>query len=265
MVVIGIENTHDSGATAIIDGKIVYSVNEERLNRVKGFGGFPYKSLEAILKKIGNVKIDAIALDGITKLGSPGDFERPDRLRIFREGAAILGIDKMLTYSNYRVETLFSILKIILPNKINIELNEFNLGATKVIREDHHTCHAASAFYASGWDECLVLTMDGSGDGYSSRVFVAENRKLKLVHSIPMVHSLCANYSYATSVLGFKTNRHEGKLLGLAAYTETNKECLRIFQDRISYDKNIMSFSSQYLINFLCASTSSSNFLIISN
>ena len=33
---------HDSSATLVIDGKVVFAIEEERLNRKKHYGGIPY-------------------------------------------------------------------------------------------------------------------------------------------------------------------------------------------------------------------------------
>ncbi len=84
---------------------------------------------------------------------------------------------------------------------------------------DHHTCHAASAFYPSGFDEAEVVTVDGVGDTYSSRVFHAARGRLEpraeLFHTqFPQGH----NYEYLTAMLGFHPHRHAGKLTGLSAH-----------------------------------------------
>lgn len=242
MIIIGIKNTHDSGVTVIKDGRIIFAVNEERLNRIKSFGGFPVLSLKAALDVIKGQTVDAIALDGITRFGAPADFDNPDSIRRFRGMLSSVGIDRLLVGSNSRVALLFSILKHLMANKITRELNSISLSRTKVISVDHHTSHAAGAFYGSGWEDCLVLTMDGSGDGYSSKAFLPKGRQLKQVHTIPMFHSVAAYYAYATKLLGFKVNRHEGKLVGLAAYTETNEDCLDIFRKRLAYDRAKMQF-----------------------
>jgi len=44
---------HDSSASLIIDGKVVFAVEEERLNRKKHFGGLPILSIKECLKFAG--------------------------------------------------------------------------------------------------------------------------------------------------------------------------------------------------------------------
>jgi carbamoyltransferase len=86
------------------------------------------------------------------------------------------------------------------------------------VHVDHHTCHAASAYYPSGFDEAEVVTIDGVGDTYSARFFRASGGRLEprtaLFHTeFPLGH----NYEYMTALLGHHPHRHAGKLTGLSA------------------------------------------------
>ena len=38
-----------------------------------------------------------------------------------------------------------------------------NFPADRVHQVNHHLAHAASAYYTSGWEECLVVVIDGMG------------------------------------------------------------------------------------------------------
>jgi carbamoyltransferase len=46
------------------------------------------------------------------------------------------------------------------------ELHRFFPGypPTRVVQVNHHLAHAASAYFTSGWDECLVVIVDGMGE-----------------------------------------------------------------------------------------------------
>ena len=50
MIILGIHDGHNSGATIVKDGKILASVLEERLTRKKNESRFPKKSITACLK-----------------------------------------------------------------------------------------------------------------------------------------------------------------------------------------------------------------------
>ena len=52
MIILGINCYHaNSSAALVVDGKLVFAIEEERLNRIKNSGGFPYLSIEECLKK----------------------------------------------------------------------------------------------------------------------------------------------------------------------------------------------------------------------
>jgi carbamoyltransferase len=96
---------------------------------------------------------------------------------------------------------------------------------------DHHTCHAASAYYPSGFDEAEVVTVDGVGDTYSARVFRAKAGKLTPVTTrfhtgFPVGH----NYEYITALLGFHPHRHPGKVTGLSAHGSRDERLLRTLE-----------------------------------
>jgi carbamoyltransferase len=85
---------------------------------------------------------------------------------------------------------------------------------------DHHYCHATSAYYTSGFDRALVVTLDGGGDGRSGSVWVGDGGRLREIGSVDSFNSLGNFYSYVTELCGFRAERHEGKITGLAAYGE---------------------------------------------
>lgn len=96
-------------------------------------------------------------------------------------------------------------------------LSRFGL-ASKLKRFDHHDTHAANAFYGSGFDEALVVTFDGYGSGNCGGIYIADAKGIRPLHKFPFPNSLGIFYEHVTSALGFRPNRHEGKIVGLAAY-----------------------------------------------
>ncbi len=93
------------------------------------------------------------------------------------------------------------------------------LGATeKLKRVEHHLSHAANAYYKSGFDEALVVTLDGYGSGLAGSINVGRGGKIERLHGQEYPHSLGTFYESVTSALGFTPSRHEGKIVGLAAY-----------------------------------------------
>jgi carbamoyltransferase len=108
--------------------------------------------------------------------------------------------------------------------ELNAGLAEYGL-AGKLRRFHHHDTHAANAYYASGFDRALLVTFDGYGSGCCGGVYVGEETGLNLLHRFRFPYSLGHFYEQVTSGLGFKAGRHEGKIVGLAAYG--NPEHLR--------------------------------------
>jgi len=95
-----------------------------------------------------------------------------------------------------------------------IELRLMN----KLKRYDHHLAHSANAYFASGFDRALIVTLDGYGSGLAGSVCIGEGNRIRRIHNLKYPHSLGTFYESVTSALGLKPNRHEGKVVGLAAY-----------------------------------------------
>jgi len=88
----------------------------------------------------------------------------------------------------------------------------------KLKRYDHHLSHSAAAFFASPFERALIVTLDGYGSGLAGSVCIGEGTKIRRVHQLEYPHSLGTFYESVTSSLGFTPSRHEGKIVGLAAY-----------------------------------------------
>ena len=101
----------------------------------------------------------------------------------------------------------------------DLEDNLAELGLREKLRRyDHHSAHAAAAYFASSYDPALIVTMDGYGSGLAGSVSIGQGNKIRRIHAIEYPHSLGTFYETVTSSLGFKPSRHEGKIVGLAAF-----------------------------------------------
>ena len=101
--------------------------------------------------------------------------------------------------------------------QLNEGLEQFGL-AGKLQRFNHHDTHAANSFYASGYDEALLVTLDGYGSGNCGGVYLGNADGIQCLHKFSYPNSLGQFYEMVTGALGFKPGRHEGKIVGLAAY-----------------------------------------------
>src|SRR5579864_2266647 len=83
---------------------------------------------------------------------------------------------------------------------------------------DHHRAHAASAFYASPFDEATVLVLDRHGDfRCGSRWHAADGQLLRLEKELYSPDSLGELYGRVTELLGFNANADEHKVQWLSA------------------------------------------------
>ena len=53
MIILGIADNHDAGAAVVADGELVAAVNQERIDRVKHSGVFPWGAIYAALDAAG--------------------------------------------------------------------------------------------------------------------------------------------------------------------------------------------------------------------
>jgi carbamoyltransferase len=81
----------------------------------------------------------------------------------------------------------------------------------KIVTLDHHSCHAASAFFLSPFDKALILTLDGEGDGTAGMLAVGESNKIRVQKTIAFANSIGWIYSRITDLLGFVPSKEEHK------------------------------------------------------
>lgn len=179
------ERGHDGGASLLVDGKLRFAIEEERLVGIRhAYDRVPCESIKMICNK------ENISIDDIDKIAIGWDY--PNLWKMF--GAKFISKQEMS-------EALFGTEKY----------------AGKLVYVEHHIAHAASAFYPSGFDNALVLVIDGQGERIATSVFVGDKRKatLKKVYETPI--SLGYFYAAITEHIGFFSGQ-EGKTMGLASY-----------------------------------------------
>ncbi len=111
--------------------------------------------------------------------------------------------------------------KLLQKNIIRRELQKFAPDfdwKNRLLFTEHHMSHAASAFYASPYQEAAVLTMDGVGEWCTASSAVGRGMELTILNELHFPHSLGLLYSAFTYYTGFKVNSGEYKLMGLAPY-----------------------------------------------
>ncbi len=243
MKILGIHDGHNSGASILIDGKIICSISEERLSRTKNDLGYPKKSIDEVLKI---AKIDPKSLTSICF--STNFMHTQDHLQNI-SGWYNVGIEEQRRDSlkdKAYLKTLFESRK---QERIDEVVKHLGVSNSKIKFHEHHLCHAAAAYYGSHFkfdDKILVLTADGAGDGLCSTVSVGEKGKLSRIASTNRAASVGKIYSRVTYLLGLKPWEHEYKVMGLAPYgdKERSEKLIDVFEDLVSLnDSNKLEFS----------------------
>ena len=87
----------------------------------------------------------------------------------------------------------------------------------RIVMVDHHTAHAASAFYPSPFEEARVLTLDRMGDMRCGALWEADASRLDPIEEIYAPDSPAAFYSRVSELLGFRSGAEEHKVQWLSA------------------------------------------------
>mgnify|MGYP003394119014 CR=1 FL=1 len=242
MNILGISFLEDASACVLKDGTLVSAISEERINRVKLWRGIPTNAIEQALRLAGLTMkdIDLIATHGHAPEG-------PNQTAFDEKRASIENSNLKSDVKKLQLESLETRLKHeqqVLAVRTPEYLKQVKALGKKTLVYAHHESHAASAFYGSGWENCFVLTADGWGEDGSSTVWKGSNSKISLLHQSDTIDSLGFFYGSITKALGFIPHRHEGKVLGLAAYCKEPKSYDWVRQ-MIDYDSTRKKFTSR--------------------
>ena len=89
-------------------------------------------------------------------------------------------------------------------------------GGPRLSRFDHHLCHAASAYFTSGFDRALILTLDQGAHLQSGLMALGDGDEIEPLHSLKFPDSLGWFYSRVTELAGLRSRRDEHKLQWLS-------------------------------------------------
>jgi len=204
---------HDSAAALVVDGEIVAAAQEERFTRRKHDAEFPTQSVEYCLRAAG------LTLDDIDHIAF---YDKP-LLKFERLLETYLAFAPRGFKSFSQAIPVWLREKLFLGDLLKTRLAA--LGGRKLDQDrmlfiEHHLSHAASAFYASPFEEAAVLTIDGVGEWATTTLAHGKGRDLQMLREIYFPHSIGLLYAAFTYYCGFKVNSGEYKLMGLAPYGE---------------------------------------------
>ncbi|HZR56197.1 MAG TPA: carbamoyltransferase C-terminal domain-containing protein [Terriglobales bacterium] len=208
MLILGLNMFHADASAAIIqDGEIVFAIAEERLNRIKHYGGFPSLAIKACLDAVGAkiTDIDHVAV------GQDSDANLVKKVKY-----ALANPAKILNFIHLRqrkegMRDVHSLLSQSLDVAAeSLRFQEHHL--------EHHIAHIASAYYCSPWEKAAGFSYDGSGDFVSTMMAFCEGNKIEVLNRTYLPHSLGSFYTMICEFIGYSKYGDEGKVMGLAPY-----------------------------------------------
>jgi len=239
--ILGIFPNKNSSACLLKNGEIIAVGEEERFNRIKTTSSLPIQSIRYVLKEasISFKEVDHIAIAwDCLKYPNHMDNFRSRELKGRTELDEL--IDQIKT-TNWN------------PNYLEFQL-QTQIGETlpPIHYIPHHRSHAASTYYLSGFDESLILTIDGSGEEHATIIWYGSGTNIEKVKEINLPNSLGWFYSAITEFLGFKAYTGEGKVMGLAPYGNDVKEIkeklrkiIQIKEDSYTIDPSYIYFDKR--------------------
>jgi carbamoyltransferase len=236
--VLGINDGHGASACVVEDGRVIAAIQEERLSGVKNQGGTPTLAVERTLRDAGIElpKIDQVAISS-RRMRHTGLYTSKDVLAgyraAFRPDHHEKGFEDQAGQQDARAAFL----------------TDLGYPRERVCFVDHHSCHAASAYFGRGAmdRDILVLTSDGHGDGLSGTVSIGREGRIRRLASLPGEDSIAALYSYVTFLLGFTPLEHEYKLMGMAPYAEESAPAAEVRD----YFDNLFEFREEQPLQWL--------------
>ena len=149
----------DGAAAIIIDNKIVYAIEQERLSRTRyALGEGAPDAAEECLQQTGLQlsDIDYIAYGWLPDLESSTQLS--DNIRVSTEITLAMLPPEQFSY----------------------------IDPPPVHCVKHHYAHAAASYYTSGFDSAAILVIDGRGEGESISLYHAKGGQIEWLESYPI-------------------------------------------------------------------------------
>jgi carbamoyltransferase len=231
---------HDSAASLVNEHGVVAAAEEERFSKKKHDNGFPIHAINFCLN-FGNLKIND--LDAIVFYENPAiKFDRVFS-RILKNFPKSLKVLPPLLKSWHEDKFWFK----------EIFCKHYNVDKNKIFFENHHTSHAASAFYSSPFSNSATMTIDGVGEWTTCEFGKYELNNFKKIDEINFPNSLGILYSAFTEFLGFEVNEGEFKVMGLASFGKPlyldEIEKLFISRNNNNFELDLDYFSFEHSLN----------------
>jgi len=216
MAILGLAISHDASAALTTEnGVVVAAIAEERIHRIKSFSGLPLSSIQRLTDL--DIEINKVVI------GSHVNLKYRDAIRF---AAQLDGNPSNprgswnREYPGFRSRMMHTVsAKAVVENLL--KQNFLGLREASFEWVKHHDSHLGCSLAASGsgLENCLLVSLDGEGDGESGAIAtIRQGGQLQNIARIDALDSLGSLYSAVTSRYNFRPNEHEGKITGLAAF-----------------------------------------------
>jgi carbamoyltransferase len=199
---------HDSAAALLIDGKVIFAIEEEKLSGIKHDNSFPFKAIQKCLE-YAHITIDEVDVVCWYE-DSDIKYDRVEKTLGKR------WISKWRTWNKFKKDWRTG------EGALGAILESIGYNGSLVFVK-HHLSHLALSFYTSPFDDAIGLSIDGVGEWDTISMVNCDLNGISEIKSVKFPNSLGLVYSTITSYLGFKPNSGEYKVMGLAPYGNPDK------------------------------------------
>lgn len=231
MITLGINAAfHDSSAAIVVDGRVLAASEEERYTRIKhAKRPLPFSTWELPFNAIDDcLAVAGVNLVDVDHVAYSYDPKRFIGDRIEGDSIALPLRPSNVTRGTWENpwDPLFAAYIVNAPGQLADgaphHLKRRFAGATadgpyRFHFISHHLSHQASAFLASPFERCAVMTLDGRGEDATTSYGRYRDGRYEALGEVHMPHSLGMLYENVTSHLGFLHSSDEYKVMALAA------------------------------------------------
>lgn len=217
MLILGLNHGEFNSSAAILkNGEVIAGSPEERFSRKKLTKDFPINAIRFCLSYSKKQLNDC---NCIAQAWNPGEYWQKfnpliSSFRSKREDYFFTIPDNLLNISERKTP------KWVIMNFSN------NDSLPPIYYVRHHLAHAANAFFLSPFKESAILTCDWNGEFESTTMGYGNENNIDVIASQKLPHSLGLFYATFTSLLGYKPDSDEWKVMALSAYDIEHEEIL---------------------------------------
>ena len=253
-LILAVHAGHNASAALMRNGVIVTAALEERFCRKKNYVGYPKQAIDYCLLKEGvrGNQLARVAYTTISigpsifvKAKTSTQFSLRDYIDYYGDkfyrrklrgedcidylhwlnSAEKFNEDKQYFDFSYLTDEILRDAKkdaeLLRSEQVRLLSSHLGISQERIEFVDHHTCHAYYAYFGSPFrgKDCIVITLDGDGDGRNQTVWKVTGDKLSLLADSSK-NDLGRIYKLATLILAMRPDEHEFKVMGLAAYAK---------------------------------------------